>query len=91
LTPFFHAFLIFQIQQGSAADVAMLAMLEISNNKQLKELGWKLLLQVNIYAKYFLFIISILTFCQVPFNFKIFIHLSLDFSTWMLGSSGRDK
>nr|XP_027190378.1 DNA polymerase I A, chloroplastic/mitochondrial-like isoform X2 [Cicer arietinum] len=33
--------------QGSAADVAMLAMLEISNNKQLKELGWKLLLQVH--------------------------------------------
>lgn len=33
--------------QGSAADVAMLAMLEISKNKQLKELGWKLLLQVH--------------------------------------------
>ncbi|CAL5202154.1 unnamed protein product [Lathyrus oleraceus] len=33
--------------QGSAADVAMLAMLEISNNKQLKDLGWKLLLQVH--------------------------------------------
>ncbi|XP_052107651.1 DNA polymerase I A, chloroplastic/mitochondrial isoform X6 [Arachis duranensis] len=33
--------------QGSAADVAMCAMLEISNNKQLKELGWKLLLQVH--------------------------------------------
>jgi len=39
------------MQQGSAADVAMLAMLEISKNKQLKELGWKLLLQVNISAK----------------------------------------
>ncbi|KAJ1389585.1 Ribonuclease H-like superfamily [Sesbania bispinosa] len=33
--------------QGSAADVAMCAMLQISNNKQLKELGWKLLLQVH--------------------------------------------
>ncbi|OIW16338.1 hypothetical protein TanjilG_19054 [Lupinus angustifolius] len=33
--------------QGSAADVAMCAMLEICNNKQLKELGWKLLLQVH--------------------------------------------
>ncbi|XP_058755167.1 DNA polymerase I B, chloroplastic/mitochondrial-like isoform X2 [Vicia villosa] len=33
--------------QGSAADVAMLAMLEISNNKELKDLGWKLLLQVH--------------------------------------------
>lgn len=42
------------MQQGSAADVAMLAMLEISKNKQLKELGWKLLLQVNICAKNFL-------------------------------------
>ncbi|KAJ0103159.1 hypothetical protein Patl1_04261 [Pistacia atlantica] len=31
--------------QGSAADVAMCAMLEISKNAQLKELGWKLLLQ----------------------------------------------
>ncbi|KAL9316626.1 hypothetical protein ACSQ67_017627 [Phaseolus vulgaris] len=35
------------IQQGSAADVAMCAMLQISKNKQLKELGWKLLLQVH--------------------------------------------
>ncbi|XP_062077767.1 DNA polymerase I A, chloroplastic/mitochondrial-like isoform X1 [Humulus lupulus] len=33
--------------QGSAADVAMCAMLEISTNKQLKELGWRLLLQVH--------------------------------------------
>ncbi|KAL3006871.1 hypothetical protein AAZX31_08G302400 [Glycine max] len=33
--------------QGSAADVAMCAMLEISNNMKLKELGWKLLLQVH--------------------------------------------
>jgi DNA polymerase-1 len=33
--------------QGSAADVAMCAMLEISNNQRLKELGWKLLLQVH--------------------------------------------
>ncbi|KAL2316776.1 hypothetical protein Fmac_030652 [Flemingia macrophylla] len=31
--------------QGSAADVAMCAMLQISNNEQLKKLGWKLLLQ----------------------------------------------
>ncbi|MCI29874.1 DNA polymerase, partial [Trifolium medium] len=29
------------------ADVAMCAMIQISNNKQLKELGWKLLLQVH--------------------------------------------
>ncbi|KAJ7960733.1 DNA polymerase I [Quillaja saponaria] len=33
--------------QGSAADVAMCAMLEISRNTRLKELGWKLLLQVH--------------------------------------------
>ncbi|XP_047336760.1 DNA polymerase I A, chloroplastic/mitochondrial-like isoform X2 [Impatiens glandulifera] len=33
--------------QGSAADVAMCAMLKISTNERLKELGWKLLLQVH--------------------------------------------
>ncbi|ESQ30390.1 hypothetical protein EUTSA_v10011195mg [Eutrema salsugineum] len=33
--------------QGSAADVAMCAMLEISTNQKLKELGWKLLLQIH--------------------------------------------
>ncbi|XP_064982361.1 DNA polymerase I A, chloroplastic isoform X2 [Musa acuminata AAA Group] len=33
--------------QGSAADVAMCAMLEIDRNIRLKELGWKLLLQVH--------------------------------------------
>ncbi|XP_057547674.1 DNA polymerase I B, chloroplastic/mitochondrial-like isoform X2 [Amaranthus tricolor] len=33
--------------QGSAADVAMCAMLELDRNNQLKELGWKLLLQVH--------------------------------------------
>ncbi|TXG48457.1 hypothetical protein EZV62_027751 [Acer yangbiense] len=33
--------------QGSAADVAMCAMLEISKNVRLKELGWILLLQVH--------------------------------------------
>uniref|UniRef100_A0A803MJ78 DNA-directed DNA polymerase family A palm domain-containing protein n=1 Tax=Chenopodium quinoa TaxID=63459 RepID=A0A803MJ78_CHEQI len=33
--------------QGSAADVAMCAMLEIDTNNRLKELGWKLLLQVH--------------------------------------------
>lgn len=33
--------------QGSAADVAMCAMLEIDRNKRLNELGWKLLLQVH--------------------------------------------
>ncbi|KAF5205146.1 Dna polymerase i a protein [Thalictrum thalictroides] len=33
--------------QGSAADVAMCAMLEISKNARLRELGWKLLLQVH--------------------------------------------
>jgi hypothetical protein len=32
--------------QGSAADVAMCAMLEIDRNTRLKELGWTLLLQV---------------------------------------------
>ncbi|KAH9621059.1 hypothetical protein KSS87_011840 [Heliosperma pusillum] len=32
---------------GSAADVAMCAMLEIERNARLKELGWKLLLQVH--------------------------------------------
>ncbi|XP_051135305.1 DNA polymerase I B, chloroplastic/mitochondrial-like [Andrographis paniculata] len=33
--------------QGSAADVAMCAMLEISKNARLKELGWRLILQVH--------------------------------------------
>ncbi|XP_066325911.1 DNA polymerase I A, chloroplastic-like isoform X2 [Miscanthus floridulus] len=33
--------------QGSAADVAMCAMLEIKRNVRLKELGWRLLLQVH--------------------------------------------
>ena len=33
--------------QGSAADVATAAMLRISNDTRLKELGWKLLLQVH--------------------------------------------
>lgn len=33
--------------QGSAADVAMLAMIEIWRNVDLKKLGWKLLLQVH--------------------------------------------
>ncbi|TXG67766.1 hypothetical protein EZV62_009041 [Acer yangbiense] len=33
--------------QGSAADVAMCAMIEISKNARLKELGWKLLLQIH--------------------------------------------
>ncbi|KAG0522738.1 hypothetical protein BDA96_07G063500 [Sorghum bicolor] len=33
--------------QGSAADVAMCAMLEIERNARLKELGWRLLLQVH--------------------------------------------
>ncbi|KDP39093.1 hypothetical protein JCGZ_00850 [Jatropha curcas] len=33
--------------QGSAADVAMCAMLQISNNERLKELKWKLLLQIH--------------------------------------------
>ncbi|KAF9624729.1 hypothetical protein IFM89_013267 [Coptis chinensis] len=33
--------------QGSAADVAMCAMLEICRNAHLKELGWRLLLQVH--------------------------------------------
>ncbi|KAL6999320.1 DNA-directed DNA polymerase [Sarracenia purpurea var. burkii] len=33
--------------QGSAADVAMCAMLEISKNARLEELGWRLLLQVH--------------------------------------------
>ncbi|CAL9098054.1 unnamed protein product [Musa textilis] len=33
--------------QGSAADVAMCAMLEIDRNIRLKELGWKLVLQVH--------------------------------------------
>ncbi len=32
--------------QGSAADVAMCAMLEINRSEALQELGWKLLLQV---------------------------------------------
>ncbi|KAJ3669547.1 hypothetical protein LUZ60_011497 [Juncus effusus] len=33
--------------QGSAADVAMCAMIEIDRNQRLKELGWRLLLQVH--------------------------------------------
>ncbi|XP_058726746.1 DNA polymerase I A, chloroplastic/mitochondrial-like [Vicia villosa] len=41
--------------QGSAADVAMCAMIQISNNKKLKELGWKLLLSVLIMQHFVLF------------------------------------
>jgi DNA polymerase I len=41
---------LFRTPQGSAADVAMCAMLEIDRNVRLKELGWTLLLQV-FYAK----------------------------------------
>uniref|UniRef100_A0A7S2RII9 DNA-directed DNA polymerase family A palm domain-containing protein n=1 Tax=Mucochytrium quahogii TaxID=96639 RepID=A0A7S2RII9_9STRA len=33
--------------QGSAADIVMGAMIKISNNKELKELGWKMILQVH--------------------------------------------
>jgi DNA polymerase-1 len=33
--------------QGSAADVATAAMLRINNNPTLRQLGWKLLLQVH--------------------------------------------
>ncbi|XP_050217139.1 DNA polymerase I A, chloroplastic/mitochondrial [Mercurialis annua] len=33
--------------QGSAADVAMCAMLQISRNQRLQKLGWKLLLQIH--------------------------------------------
>jgi hypothetical protein len=38
--------------QGSAADVAMCAMLEIDRNTRLKELGWTLLLQVSDVLSY---------------------------------------
>ena len=33
--------------QGGAADIAMLAMLELSRNQKLKDMGWKLLMQVH--------------------------------------------
>lgn len=33
--------------QGGAADIAMLAMLELNKNARLKEMGWKLLMQVH--------------------------------------------
>jgi len=33
--------------QGSAADIVMSAMIKISRNKRLKELGWKMVLQVH--------------------------------------------
>lgn len=33
--------------QGGAADVVMMAMLKIHSNQVLKELGWKLLLQIH--------------------------------------------
>ena len=33
--------------QGGAADIAMLAMIELSRNKKLKDMGWKLLMQVH--------------------------------------------
>jgi DNA polymerase-1 len=33
--------------QGGAADIAMLAMLELRRNERLKELGWRLLMQVH--------------------------------------------
>ena len=33
--------------QGSAADVVMMAMIKLWENKKLKDLGWKLLLQIH--------------------------------------------
>lgn len=42
-----QAFCFCLASQGSAADVAMCAMLEINRNQELRDLGWKLLLQVG--------------------------------------------
>lgn len=33
--------------QGSAADVVMMAMIQLSNSEELKRIGWKLLLQIH--------------------------------------------
>ena len=33
--------------QGGAADIVIAAMIKIANNKRLKELGWKLLMQIH--------------------------------------------
>ena len=33
--------------QGGAADIAMLAMLELTRNQELKDMGWRLLMQVH--------------------------------------------
>jgi hypothetical protein len=51
--------------QGSAADVAMCAMLEIERNVHLKELGWRLLLQVHLLFFIYIFIIQ----CILADNF----------------------
>lgn len=48
--------------QGSAADVAMCAMLEISKNSRLRELGWRLLLQVIHHHFFFLSFLVATTF-----------------------------
>ena len=37
--------------QGSAADVATVAMLQISRNHRLRDLGWTMLLQVGLACK----------------------------------------
>ena len=62
------------VLQGSAADVAMCAMLQISNNERLKELGWRLLLQVMpfIFSLYFkgLFHRSALPWFYTPSGLK---------------------
>jgi len=33
--------------QGGAADIVIAAMIKISRNKRLKDLGWKLLMQIH--------------------------------------------
>ncbi|MBA0792202.1 hypothetical protein Gohar_016721 [Gossypium harknessii] len=58
--------------QGSAADVAMCAMLQISKNERLKKLGWRLLLQVMPFI--FSSICSQFSICSEITSFRKQVH-----------------
>ena len=36
------------LQTGGASDIVMMAMLKLSRNQRLKELGWRMILQVTL-------------------------------------------
>lgn len=61
------------MEQGSAADVAMCAMLQIFKNERLRELGWKLLLQVSSWME-----------PLFGLRRKYFFGYPLAFKTWLI-------